>query len=117
MWDALGAFLSNPTVLGVIIFGVLIGVWFLRDVRNPERTASNSVLLGFAGHTAQIFAMSQEALKQSQEAQRLAAASAQSNLRCEQRITAFVRYTRTLTEQLVDAGITPAPMPAELADL
>lgn len=105
-----------PTFWGVAVVLAILGFAYFRDIRNPEKAASNVVLTGMSDTTAQTFAMAQEAMTQAREANKSALESARANIRCEQRIIGFIEYQHVLTRQLVDAGIPPAPVPPGLLD-
>lgn len=102
--------LLNPTsIFGVLVIGGAFVMLWRRDVKNPEQTASHSVISASVEYSGSVFKVAQDAMTMAQEAMA-------SQRRCEMRNIAFIRYTRMLQDQLVAAGVVPADPPADLLD-
>lgn len=103
--------IRNPTAWGVALAFLFIGYLFFRDIRNPEKAASASVLEGLTATTADVFAMATQALAQAKSAADDAAEARQSQARCAHEVDLLIHHNRQLTLQLTMAGIVPAPPP------
>lgn len=105
-----------PSFWGVAIVLLGFGMWFLRDVKNPEKAASTAVLTGLTATTAGVFEMAQKAIDQASEAAGEAHKAAMAQVRCERMVAGLTGYIYSLTNQLVSHGITPIEPPPGLLD-
>lgn len=105
---------------GLLLAGVILLLWWRKEVRNPEkseeRAASASVLSGMTDTTSEAVALAQKAIQQASEAYDEAMSAKRGNLRCEQRVTGLVLYTRRLQTQVVRLGGIPEDPPPGLLD-
>lgn len=96
------ALIDQPSFWGAgIVLGLFIYFW-RKDVSNPQKSASESVLSGAAEHSATVYGVANQALE--------------ASLRCERRFNAIVDYTRLLQGELVKNGIQVPPWPEDALD-
>lgn len=107
---------KNPSAWGIALVLAGLAYLFWRDIKNPEKAASASVLAGMADTSVDVFELAQKAMDQASKALDEALAAKRSNLRCEARFSAALAHNRALMQQVVDAGLVPVPPPITLDD-
>ncbi len=115
--------IKEPTAWGIAVLVAILVYFFVRDIRSPEKAASNTILSGFVEYSGSAFEVAGKAMEmasasnlRAESAESQAREAAASAIRCERRHMAALSHIRDLTIQLLDAGIEPKPMPSELTE-
>lgn len=95
-------FLDRPSVWTLVAAIVVLVYFWRRDVSNPEKGASSSVLTGIAEHATTAYTTVAESIS--------------GRLDCEGRFEALLRYTRRIQVDLTRRGGSVPPMPDEVFD-